>query len=165
MDSAPIRVVSSLFSWGWRAARVRMPFRQEASFISTWVMTWSSMVPGDSSPSCYFILWGLHPEPQGVDGLVLLLRAVLRIASVTLGEIPNFLLFLPISPRCCSTSTSDLCTPHRCARWLPDPMSAAEAHATRGRADTLSPSPDLSNHDFYNPSRYPSLSRDAVNHP
>ncbi|KAI4237266.1 MAG: hypothetical protein LQ349_001983 [Xanthoria aureola] len=37
-------------------------------------------------------------------------------------------------------------------------MSAAEAHAKRGRADisdTLSPSPDLSNHDFYNPSRKP----------
>ena len=36
-------------------------------------------------------------------------------------------------------------------------MSAAEAHAKRESADERdlqSPSPDLSQHDFYNPSRY-----------
>ncbi|KAL8643924.1 MAG: hypothetical protein Q9226_008036, partial [Calogaya cf. arnoldii] len=43
-----------------------------------------------------------------------------------------------------------------CALRLPGPMSAAEAHAKRYGADerdALSPSPDLSYHDFYTPSR------------
>lgn len=46
---------------------------------------------GFFSPSCYVILWSLHPEPQGVDALRLgttttPCSTVLRIASVRFGE-------------------------------------------------------------------------------